>query len=213
MRRSLPALVLLLFLFAHTRANTLVDSLEKELSLSRNDSEKVMIMTKLVAEYSTMNPNKAAEYCDKAVKLAETLDDPTLKVVTLISQCAVFNTRSNFDGSLELGLKALKIAEQAKNKDLIARCYNNIGFTYQKLRDHKTALVCFYKALGLRDHMPDKKLIGNLFNNIGNTFFQLNELDSAMHYHKEALAVRLAIKDMRGISYSYNNIGNVYLEH
>jgi serine phosphatase RsbU (regulator of sigma subunit) len=205
-------LAILLLIASALQANTLVDSLENALSKSRNDSEKVMLMTKLVTEYSTMDPDKAADYCSKAVKLAETLNDPSLKVFTLISQCAVYNTRSNFDGSLELGLKALKIADQAKDNDLIARCYNNIGFTYMKLRDNKTALVCLYKARNLRQFLTDKKLEGNLYNNLGNCYHDINELDSAMFYHKKALDVRLLIRDMRGISYSYNNIGNVYIE-
>src|SRR5438132_1457295 len=130
---------LFIFSFSFLRANNLVDSLEKKLA-SANDSEKVMLMTKLVAEYSTMNPEKAASYCEQAVKLAEKTNNSYLIVITLISQGAVYNTRSNYDQALELALKALKIAEQANNKELIARCYINIGFIYQKLHNYKTSI-------------------------------------------------------------------------
>lgn len=211
MRKLLPALILLLSFTAQSRANNLIDSLEKRLAIV-GDSEKVMTLTRLVSEYQTINPDKAAEYSETAVKLADQLKRPYLQVLALHSQCAVYNTHSNFDGSLASGLMALKISEEIKNNGLIARSLNNIGYTYQKLNDHKTALIYFYKAKTLEKYLDDEKIRGNLYNNFGNSFFQTQELDSAMSYHQRALEIRLRIKDMRGISYSYNNIGNVYIE-
>ena len=211
MRKFLLLFFISISFIAQASVNSLIDSLEKKIP-SANDSDKTIIMTKLVSEYSTINPEKAAEYCSKAVALAERSHSPYLKVVSLISECAINNTRSNFDQSLELALKAQKIADQARNNELIARCYVNTGYIYQKLHDYKTSLDFFYKASRLVDFLPDKKIIGNLYNNFGNSFYELKQLDSAMIYHKKALEVRLKINDKRGISYSYNNIGNVYIE-
>jgi serine phosphatase RsbU (regulator of sigma subunit)/Tfp pilus assembly protein PilF len=207
----IPISFFLFFTLAVFGQNRYVDSLELRLK-SANDTEKVIIYTKLVSEYSTNNPPKSAECAEIALKLAEKSGNPALLFKAYTAKSTIYTTQSNFDGALEMALKANEIAANLKDPSLIAHGYVSLGYVYLKLHNDEKALDYFKKALALETSITDKRILGNLLNNMGNTFYALQQFDSALVYHTRALEIREKINDQRGISYSYNNIGNVFIE-
>ncbi len=211
---SSPRIILIFLFFAIGRSaaqNPAIDSLEAVLKTC-GDSEKVYVMSRLVGEYSTVNPQKAAEICEQEFALAKKLNIPSLLVIANVSQSTIFTTQSNLDAALEKGLEALNMAEKLKDANLRAISLNCIGFVYQKLRDHKSAMTFLWRALAFKDQISDGRILGNVLNNLGNSLYNQKQYDSAMYYFEEALKVRSAIGDLRGVSYCYNNMGNVLIE-
>lgn len=211
MLRCLSIGAFLLSILSLSGQNRYIDSLEKRL-LVVNDSEKVIIYTKLVGEYSTNNPPRSSVCAEKALELAKKSGSQYLLFKAYTAKSTVYTTQSNFDGALQMSLNANKIAADLKDNTLIAHGYVSIGYVYFKLHNNEKALEFFKKALDLESSITDKRILGNLFNNIGNAYFILRQFDSSMVYHTRALDIREKINDLRGISYSYNNLGNLFIE-
>ncbi len=191
--------------------NPIITELERKL-VNAGDSDKVVLLSKLVAEYSTINPAHADSLCKLEVALAEKLNSPWLRIIAYSSKATVYISQANLESALKISLDAQKIGEEKNNPAMIGYALGTVGFVYQKLRNEEMALKILRRALSYRDVIPEKRIVANIYNNIGNSFYFTKVFDSAMVYFEIALALREEIKDRRGVSYALNNMGNVFIE-
>ncbi|MFZ9661577.1 MAG: tetratricopeptide repeat protein, partial [Chitinophagaceae bacterium] len=110
-------------------------------------------------------------------------------------------------------LRALKDAEKLKDKKLMIRIYNNIGFLYTEIGDNKKALQYYYKILPLLNAVNnDKNIVTTLYINLGFVHERMDRLDSAKFYNNKAYDIAI-----QGLEYGYqvivmNNFGNIYMK-
>ena len=79
-----------------------------------------------------------------------------------------------------------------ENHPVIAASYNNLGYAYGKLGDHKKQLDYYLKALAIREKVlpenhPD---IAASYNNVGHAYYELGDYKKALEYYQRLLSIQ-----------------------
>ena len=118
--------------------------------------------------------------------------------------------------SLYYYMKVLAIQEKVlpENHPDIATSYNNVGYAYGELGDHKKELEYKLKAVAIQkkvlpENHPD---IATSYNNVGSAYSELGDRKKALEYLLKALAIREKVlpENHPDIATSYNNVGYAY---
>ncbi len=176
----------------------------------------------------------ALEYSMKAIDLWNILEKKTHNnVLTKIKNqkskafgniAAVYYKQGQYPKSLDYYFKAMKIAEELKNKIVIASNLGNIGLIYDDQGDYSKALEYYLKALKLREELGNKNYIAIQLGNIGVCYKEQADVyrskgdtsasviyySKALDYYFKALKINEELGIKKGISKNYGNIGNVY---
>ena len=92
--------------------------------------------------------------------------------------------------------------------------YNNMGNSYDHIKEYKKSLKYYQKSLDIALKIFDKNHINIAmsYNNIGNAYNRIEEYKKALEYYNKSLNIRLKLpdKDKLEIANSYNNIATVY---
>ncbi|CAF1156111.1 unnamed protein product [Adineta steineri] len=129
----------------------------------------------------------------------------------------VANEKGDYDTSLELYHKSLKINLATSNKQSIdiASNYNHLGEIYRKKGNFKKAFSYYEKALTtLEDSSSGKSLSKQAicYNNIGIVYQDQQNYNEALEYYMKAYNIRKKYfpYDEISLGMSNNNVGNAY---
>src|SRR5258706_14086689 len=118
-------LLSLLSLFSFTKTicqNKTIDKLKQQLAVAKDDTSKVNLLIKLGWFYPWSKPDTAILYGLQARQLSRQLDfaDGEIYAASFLSEA--FCTKGNFSKALEIDLKALQMAENTGEQNLINAC-------------------------------------------------------------------------------------------
>jgi tetratricopeptide (TPR) repeat protein len=178
----------------------------------RDKEEKAKILTELgMIFYYSGELEKALEYFEKALKLAEELGIKEVIAADRGNIGTTYLTRGELDKALEYFRKALKLYEELGIKEGIATDLENIGIVYLTKGDLNKALKYYENALKLDEELGIKEGIATVLVNVGIVYRIKGELEKALEYFEKALklAEELGIKEV--IATDLENIGSIYL--
>ena len=118
--------------------------------------------------------------------------------------------RDNYPTALKFFNKALDLAEEINDKELIAKAINGIGTVNASISDYPKALDYFTKALNIYEELANKNGIANNLGNIGNVYENLSDYPKALEYLAKALTIYEELGSKYGIAKNLLNIGTVY---
>ncbi|WP_375578410.1 sensor histidine kinase [Marivirga tractuosa] len=120
-----------------------------------------------------------------------------------------FRTNNQFDSSIIYSEKALEYYKETQDSINIANTYNNLGLTYIKINNRKSALNNFYKAIKINKSIKNyTDLIGN-YNNLGNYYIS-EDLNLALQYYQEAEILLPKDKKDKKSAIINMNIGTIF---
>jgi len=135
----------------------------------------------------------------------------------LIYQAAAFNnigfnadSKGNIIKAIAYYNKALKIREEAGDKQGIAESINNLGTLYSYQNDLKSSIVYYAKAVKLYEEAGDIKGAAQSLNNLGISYNLINNPKKAIEYNMKALHIQEQANDMLGMANSFVNLGGDY---
>jgi len=122
----------------------------------------------------------------------------------------IYDAQGKLPDALANFFKALKLAEEANDKKLIAMCTGNIGDAYLYQENYAQSLVYFQKSFALYQEIGSKS--GETYNLecIGNVYFKKRDYPKALDYYTRALKISEELNDTRSMSSALGNIGRVY---
>jgi len=123
-----------------------------------------------------------------------------------------WQTKGNFDFSLEYYAKAEELAKKTKNERAIPGILNNVGLIYVNQGNYPLALQKFYETLKASEAVNDKFVIGSTHNNIAIVYFFQGKMDDAINSYNKSLDIAKEIGDTAGIILAYSNIGEAKME-
>src|SRR6187551_866758 len=97
--------------FSQNHQQAIIDSLKKELSISKIDTSNVLSMVELVDQYKFSNVDSALFYAQNALILSRKIQFHEGEFRSLLMMGYALSLASNHSRALELELKALRIAE------------------------------------------------------------------------------------------------------
>ncbi|QIP15657.1 tetratricopeptide repeat protein [Spirosoma aureum] len=189
-----------------------LDSLLAELPRAKPDTNRVKLLNLISVNYSRINPNEGINYANQSLVLARQL---TWKkgmafAYTILGGC--YSSKSDYPKALAAHLSGLKIAEELKDKDLIAGITGNVGNIYSTLGNYPQALAYYKKALKGHEELGNKEGVVLWLSNIGGLYSEQGEYAKALDYRLKSLKLNEAM-GFRGVDKELNldNVGQSYL--
>jgi len=212
MYRLFSCLFLAIFTLQSYAQDRTLDSLINRIKSERIDSDYYKTCIKIASIYSDSSYNKALDYYNMALNVAERSSDRK-KVAHVYHQIGyMYQRKGEFPTALTNLKNALAIHEYIKNKKGIGQLLNDIGLIYRTWGKYEQALDNYFKALMLFDEIGD---VGNgamASNNIGQIYYYREEYVKAIDYFKKYLQVNIKNKAPRAIAGASNNIASAYME-
>ena len=188
-----------------------IDTLERQLQIAK-DTNRVKILCDLCWEYRFVSANKALEYGNEALALAQELKYTKGIAQSYNDMGIIFIDQGNYQKAIEWFNKSLAIRTKLQDSAGMAALYNKIGIVYQKKGQLKKALENQIEALKIYEDLGSDLWIGYSLNNMAIIHQNLGNLDKALQYHQKALTYRIKMGDVYGEAGSYGNMANVYVK-
>jgi tetratricopeptide (TPR) repeat protein len=175
--------------FATAQNMVAVDSLSKQLALSKNDTGKISILIRLSELYNRANPVLTLMYAQEGLTLAEKLNDKKGEAQCLQNIAGALNTQGRYPEALEILLKAKKINEAINNLRGLSDNLRVIGIIYSSQHDNRRAMQYLFEANKVAKHLTVPNQHASAAMAIGSFYFRVNQLDSALIYLQEAYEI------------------------
>ena len=189
-----------------------VDSLLKELSNAKDDTDKVMLLNILDSVYFNINPDLGIAYGNQQLELATQLG---WKKGIGLAYCNIgynYKSKAEYKRSLQYLYQALTIFEEIHNTGLEEDCSRRIGIVYENEKEFDKALTFYQRALDISKKANDPKSTAKNLGNISNLYEIMGDYPKALSYGKNALAICENLNYTLGIATCLGNLGVVYMD-
>ena len=159
-----------------------IDSLQKELTTAKADTNRVLLLSELVKIYYLFKPDTALILAQEAYNLSQQLHYAKGEALSLNRVAISYTAVGDYAKALQFFTKALKIYEDLGDEVGSGRSINNMGDVYMTQGDYKKALEYFMRAQNLQGITKDNYFKTVVFINIGECYLNLIQPDSALHY-------------------------------
>ncbi len=212
--------------FSQTQYNrTLIDSLKNVLLTTGKEQDRVLALTALCNEYSTVSFDSANKYGQRALELAKQTGFISGEIKSLCF-LGIANTRhGEMAKALQLQFSGLQIARDSKMENDEALCLFGIGHSYFFLRDNPKAINYCKKAWQLlSSNKQAQHSVYPYFNThlkksqsvytetelvIGEAYLYNNQLDSAVAWLQKLYD---PLTDPFWINVTRNYLGGAYFK-
>lgn len=121
--------------------------------------------------------------------------------------------KSDYKNSLLFSSKALDLAIEMKDDDLIGRSYNTIAGNYEEIVEIDKALEYYDKSVHHFKKAGNDTLKAAVYNNIGNIyFFRKKEYEKAIEYYNKSIEISEGINNVFSIVLSKLNLASLYFD-
>jgi len=211
MRKIVLSLLLNLFACAALAQRHELDSLLQRLQEHmKNDSVQLKLLLDISFDYSTIDPDKGLAYADKAILLAQILDDQSRLASALNYKGVNFESKNIEDSALGYYHRALRIRRETGDSIGVAKVLHNIGIVYFNMSDYPRALDFQQQSLQIFEKNNYKRGIAGDLNSIGVIFLTIADYPKALEYYFNSLTFFEKGNDRVSIAMVSSNIGLIY---
>ena len=181
------AVLFLLWSFPHQGftqdfQQVIIDSLKKELSISKIDTSNVLSMVELVNQYKYSNVDSALFYAQRALVLSRKIQFHEGEFRSLLMMGFALSLASNHSRALEVELKALRIAEKYNYTIGKGEVFSRLGVIYRGTEDFPRALFYLKQSKQLSDSLHNYSVSIMAEVQLGRAYYSMNQPDSALYY-------------------------------
>ena len=187
-----------------------VDSLMQALNNPLGNREKTDLLISIANQFARSNFDKAVYYGNEALALATKLKYSKGESEALYALGYVHYYRSNYNVSMEILFRKLRLDDSLGNKNGMASTYNLIGNIYYYNKDYSKAREYYNKSLELFKSLHNEEGQGNIYTCLANINEANKEFQKAEHFYLTGLAFHKKVNDITDIVVSYTNLGNLY---
>ncbi len=144
------------------------------------------------------------------LKHAEQIANPQEKLEFLIAQCWE-NRNSRPEQSMELGLKAIELADSLNDHYNHVKAHSFTGVAYRLLGDYSNAIELFFRGLHLSRKYKIPQQEGYAYINIANLYIYIEFYSQALENLQPAMEIAREIGDKEMLSYTFLNMGRVLM--
>jgi tetratricopeptide (TPR) repeat protein len=154
--------------------------------------------------------DKALEYYDRSLKLAEGFGD-RFSVSTSLHQIGMIHqARGDYDKALEYYDRALKLAEEFGDRPGTAYSLGEVGNTHYLRGEYEKALTNYNEVLKISEELGDRYSIANSLGQIGMIHQARGDYGAALEYCNRTLKLSEEIGHRSGVSTSLHQIGMIH---
>ena len=205
MKKSIIALLFISKIISLQAQSSNVDSLQKALAGSKEDTNKVLILQELGNNYALHGLDSVLIYTDNGIQLSKKLNYIKGEALCLMTQAVYYRISGASGQGMHYAMKALPLFEKQKDLNDIILCNLLISWT---LEDQQYSRLCIDYVLKV---MPTamqikSKWLGFCYSTLSFNYKKLKVLDSALIFGLKADTL------MPGNDFNIATIGEVYLK-
>lgn len=190
---------------------TATDSLLNILWKTEETVDKVKILNQLALIYSETNSERAIDYAQQALSLANKSQDNEACAVSNCIMAEIFEKENNLQPTINYYLISISYYKKMDDCKILAKLYNRLGKLYiQNQYDYNQGLKYFRESLYNAQRCQLQHEIAIALNSIGGVFFYQKEYDLAFQYFTQSLEISEKTDDKSRIAISHNNRGEIY---
>lgn len=210
MNRLLFLLLMLPLKSLYAQPDATKDSLLKVLSISKEDTNKVLTLITAGQYVEYNNLEEAKNYYSEANRLSRKLKY-TMGILKYYSNyTAVLNIQARFDSALILTREALLLANKFGNEERIIIAQQNLSATYSYLQDYENALQYLLPSVSYFEKTNNDARLNLVYDNLGVIYRETKQYDKALEYHQKALAIARKSGTSYDVANVLSNLGNAY---
>ena len=228
--RFIGVLVLLLAFCGTARADVL-DSLQNNVRIAKDDTARYTAYVKLGSLYFARNLEMSHKYFWKALDCAERINDKSKIAVTYINISTLYSIERQFKKAVDTLSVGIRIAQEAKCRDELAFGYSQLGTICKKIGDNDRALEAFNKAIAImnRSAVEDSirkyraqgtkitkkqdsylNSVSIIYNDLALLHIALKDTTEAIDVFKFSLKAAEASTRTERVAVGYGNLGEIY---
>ena len=210
------ALVIIIFIFFITNATSQEIKLDSVLNIleEKHDTIKVQTLIDCYTEYEQGNILEGKKYLDKAILIAEKIDNDKWQGRVLLKYGNFYNITGDYEKAVEYIIRSKDIFEKLDKYQDLGSAYNNLGATYEELGRYDEAMDCLIRALSMYELNTDSLNIAKTYLNLGLLYSSQEDYEKSLELYNKSLRIRERRGDKAGMALLYNNIAivNYYLK-
>ena len=186
-----------------------VDSVIHAISVSKNDSVKIVLIISLYNADINNNPDYVIDIGLKLLKKAEA-DRSTLEessAYTILGQG--YRLLGNNVRGLAYHQKAIALAEKINNPSLSAIAENQMANVYKERNEFDKAIQLYKLSATHAQQANNERVESWSFANLGSVYLSINSLDSSLMFSQKAYEISLRLKDETVLPFVFTNLANV----
>ena len=190
--------------------NRVLDSLDA-IFLMSNDTNKVLILSKISRLISSNNPQKAEIIADSALKFSEKINYLNGIAHSYDALANAQNTIGKYDEAIINLLKAVDVYIELQNKKGLTTTYNTLGNAYMGLKSFNKAYTNYNNAHLLAKKIPeDKNMIAITNYGLANVLLEQKDYSKAINYFIDAEKEFINRNATLQAAYARSMIGEAY---
>ncbi|RDB08037.1 tetratricopeptide repeat protein [Runella aurantiaca] len=210
MKRLLLSLILTLVWNVGVAQRNQVDSLLKQLSVEKVDTNRIAMYAEIGYYYMDNNAGKAIEYFKNALALSETHNKKYLVADYNYTIGYCYLIKGDYNKSLEYLLKAARLYEDHKSVSELANTFMQIANVYGQFNDFKRVNEYQDKAQELVERLKDSEQLADLLDSRGILNDRMGQYAKALEFHQKAYKIAISLKDEDRATSILSNIGLNY---
>lgn len=159
-----------------------VDSLENELTTAA-DTSKLRLYQQLYQATIHTEPERAREYTEQWINLAQELDNPQSEFDALFGLGRSYYVQGDFAQAVHYGEQAMTIARSLNDTARIATVYNGVGYMIFNQGKYDKALEYLLQGLRLNESLGDSLAVHKSKFNIANVYVLNDNPRKALDYY------------------------------
>ncbi len=209
--KLLLVLVLSIFIDGFANAQSAkVDSLENLLKTYKTDDTiKVNLLNEIAYVVFEHESKKTINYATQSGELSDKLKFLKGKAESLWL-IGMYYHKTDESLALDYYQKSMKLAETAKYKTGIAKCWNAYGVIYNAQNKIAQSIDCYNKAIIISEEIHNKSETVKYLQNLSITHFKQGNYTKAIETDKKAIKLSEELNDKYLCSVILNNLGAVY---
>jgi tetratricopeptide (TPR) repeat protein len=188
------------------------DSLLLQLSNSKEDTSKVLLLLKIADEFENSEPETAKQYVGHAVELSKKLSFPSGLMKSYRHFSYICSYQSRFDSVIYYNKLVLDIARQQRDTFNIGAAHFNIGTGYRFLYEIDSALFYTLEGVHLLQSKGYDNIESNLYDGLQSLYMTMTQYDKAIEYGERSVAAARNLENKRQLVIALNNLGLSYIE-
>jgi signal transduction histidine kinase len=171
--------------FAQTKEA--VDSLQHQLAIAKDDTSRINAQIALCLLYRLGNTDSSLAYGRQALESSRRINYLPGQIGALGFMCIVTEQQGNLPKSLELGFKALQLAEDYHLESLSGPALDGIAEAYIILKEYSKATTYLHRYLLVGRSWPTAEGLAYAYFDMGVAYAGLNQFDLANFYEEKSL--------------------------
>jgi len=162
------------------------DPILQSIAAEKNDSRRINLIFDYFAVTQDTDPLLDMQHAKQLLEQSDELNDPIQEALAISEIGYAYRAIGNNLNGLEYNIKALAIAEQTENIELIAAIKLGMALYYKDLADHTKTLELLHATEALSLKAKNKRILTWAYMNMGEVYISMNKTDSALMYSQRA---------------------------